>query len=130
MQLVLALVAVILATSPSPGAEAAPPLDTETIRAVPVQHDGRWPPLDTVARDIVESVTGRAQFRGYDPVALLLAWTFEPESWMPEPLIEIANAELRGELQLPAAQTVFSYAELIDHTPFIAFGSTSWRCWV
>lgn len=120
MQLVLALVAVILATSPSPDAEAAPPLDTETIRAVPVQHDGRWPPLDTVARDIVESVTGRAQFRGYDPVALLLAWTFEPESWMPEPLIEIANAELRGELQLPASQTVFSYAELLNHAPFIA----------
>ncbi|HUU85368.1 MAG TPA: cytochrome c biogenesis protein CcsA, partial [Phycisphaerae bacterium] len=46
---------------------------------------------------------------------MLLGWTFDPQGWMHEPLISIANAELRRELQLPASQTVLSYEELLGH---------------
>ncbi len=90
-------------------------LDLSTVRAIPVQHDGRFMPLDTLARDMVESITGKVRWQGHDPVALLLAWTFDAGTWMNQPLISISNAELRGELQLPADQTAFSYHMLLSH---------------
>jgi ABC-type transport system involved in cytochrome c biogenesis permease subunit len=110
------IVTVIAANIPSVGNAKLPSsLDLTTVRALAVQHDGRWPPLDTAARDVVESVTGEAFHQGQDPVLVLLAWTFDPQTWMQEPLIKIRNAELRRELQLSATQTVFSYAELLTH---------------
>ena len=98
------------------GGEALPPvpgnLDLTVIRAVPVQHDGRWMPLDTAARDLVESVTGDASFQGRDAVALILAWTFNASAWQGAPLIAVHSAELRRELKLSATRTVFSFTEL------------------
>lgn len=106
-------------TSDLSGCTIHPPLpvslDFSPIRAIPVQHDGRWPPLDTVARDLVESVTGEEMWHGHDPVALLLAWTFNSAEWQEAPIISISNAELRRELRLPADREVFSYAELRSH---------------
>jgi len=90
-------------------------LDLDLIRAIPVQHDGRWPPLDTLAREIVESVTGEVFYQGHDPLVMLLAWTFDPGTWKQTPLISISTKQLRGELDLPASRSVFSYAELVDH---------------
>ena len=113
--MVVALATLTLATSPVNDAKLPASLDLTAIRGLPVQHDGRWPPLDTVARDTVESITGEAFYQGHDPVLLLLAWTFDAPTWMRQPLISIRNAELRGELRLPATQTVFSYTELVNH---------------
>lgn len=92
-------------------------LDLDVVRALVVQHDGRYAPLDTVARDIVNSVTGEAEFAGEDPVKMLLAWTFDAPTWQQQPLIRIANPELRRHLRLPPAQSTFSYVELIRHQP-------------
>ena len=89
----------VLVSFATPAAALPTTLDLEPIRGLPVQHDGRWPPLDTLARDTVQSVTGQAFHQDHDPVLLLLAWTFDPETWQHEPLIEIKNAELRTELR-------------------------------
>lgn len=118
-QLILALAAVIFTVPQPTKAKLPQSLDFTTIRAVATQHDGRWPPLDTVARDLVDQVTGDPIYQGHDPVKILLAWTFDPEAWMFEPLIAISNAELRGELKLPLSQTAFSYTDLIGHAPFL-----------
>lgn len=105
-------------------AASTPPLpvtlDLEPLRAVVVQHDGRWMPFDTLARDLVTTVTGEAFFEGRDPVLVLLAWTFDPNAWAAAPLIRISNAELRKELQLPPDQQVFSYQQLLDHEPLMS----------
>lgn len=108
-------VAISVSVLPAAGAELPSSLDLTALRSVCVQHDGRWPPLDTVARDFVESITGQERFRGRDPMLLLLAWTFDPNTWMQEPLISISNAELRREIGLPGDQTTFSYSELVNH---------------
>ena len=112
-----ALGALFVPGPPAFGADLPASLDLETLRALPVQRDGRWPPLDTAARDVVETVTGTPSYRGQDPVLILLAWTFDPAGWMQEPLIEISSAELRSELGLAAVQAVFSYEELRRHVP-------------
>ncbi len=90
-------------------------LDVTPIRELVVQHDGRWPPFDTLARDMINEVTGSEFPGGRDPVLLLLAMTFEPREWTQEPLIRISNAELRSELQLSPTQEVYSYQELVTH---------------
>ena len=113
------LIVTCVMAAPSTGAPPLPTgLNLDTIRALPLQHDGRWPPLDTVARDIVEEVTGDRFFQGRDPVLWLLAWTFDPATWVRQPLISIKNAELRRELHLSPTQTVYSYAELAGHDHF------------
>src|SRR5690606_9056679 len=86
-------------------------IDLDAVRALPVQHDGRWMPLDTVARDTVNAVTGDIAFEGQDAVNLLLAWTFDPGSWLNVPLIPIGSAELRAELKLPIDRDRFSFSE-------------------
>lgn len=95
-------------------------LDPAPLRDLVVQHDGRWPPLDTVARDVVESVTGSASFQGQDPVVTLLAWTFDAKTGRAQPLIKIGNVELRAAIGLPPTQTVFSFDELVRHSGFRA----------
>jgi ABC-type transport system involved in cytochrome c biogenesis permease subunit len=95
------------------------PLDLSAIRAMGVQSDGRWPPLDTVARDAVEQVTGAMDYRGHDPVALLLAWTFDPEPWFDAPLFTIDNAELRRLLELSPDRESFSYRDLVSSHRFM-----------
>ena len=114
------LVMMCLLAAPSTGAPSPPTgLNLDPIRALPLQHDGRWPPLDTVARDLVEEVTGDPFFQDRDPVVWLLAWTFDPATWMQQPLITIGNAELRRELRLSPTKTVYSYAELAAHDHFV-----------
>ena len=95
-------------------------LDLSVIRRIPVQHDGRWMPLDTLARDMAESVTGKQNWLGEDPVLWLLAWTLEGPAWETWPLMPIRSAELRRELKLPADRAVFSYGELVSHGPLQA----------
>ncbi len=97
--------------------DGAAALDLTVIAGLPVQHDGRWMPLDTLARDVVESTTGTVHFQGRDPVYHLLAWTFDPQTAMKTPVIPIKNAELRRELQLTESATWFSYDELMKHKP-------------
>ncbi len=114
-QIVLSIA--VLAAVVSPVTDRLPKtLNYDDFRALPVQHDGRYPPFDTLARDVVDEVTGSAFFAG-DPVGVLLAWTFDPQTWAAAPLIDIGNAELRKELQLPSGQEVYSYNELIEHRP-------------
>ena len=110
----------LVLTGPAAVAKLPTNLDFDALRGLAVQHDGRWPPLDTLARDVVESVTGDARFGGHDPVLWLLAWTFDPNEWRNHPVIPISSAALRAELQLPATKSVFSYAELTRHAPLRA----------
>ncbi len=114
---VLLIAAVLLGNTPPTDAYLPNSLDLGKIRALTVQHDGRWPPLDTMARDLVESVTDDEFFQGHDPVLVFLAWTFNAQHWMTQPVIEISNAELRSELQLSASKSYFSFRELMSHAP-------------
>jgi len=108
---------VLMAATPPAKADLPRSLDLTTIRGMVVQYDGRWPPLDTVAREVVEDVTGSPEYLGHDPVLMLLGWTFNPRGWMRVPLIKIGNAELRKELELPKNKRVYSFLDLAGHRP-------------
>lgn len=114
------LLLLVLLLSSTPGSTGVPDLpgaslDLARIRRMAVQHDGRWMPLDTLARDYVETVTGEERFAHADPVRVFLGWTFDPGTWMKAPLIPIRNEALRAELRLPASTEVYSYEYLVRH---------------
>jgi len=115
--LILALTLAVPGTAVAPEVSLPASLDLEPIRALVVQHDGRCMPLDTLARDTVESITGKMFYQGHDPVLLLLAWSFDGPTWEHQPLIRIGSAELRAKLELSETQTVFSGHELVNHRP-------------
>ncbi len=85
----------------------------DPLRALVVQHDGRCLPLDTLARDLVSTVTGKESPRGADPVLLLLGWALDGSAWQETPLFSVGNASLRAELELSVERTRFGYNELV-----------------
>jgi cytochrome c-type biogenesis protein CcsB len=82
------------------------------LRALPVQHDGRVMPLDTVAREGVWNVTGQRTWNGIDPVSMVVSWVVEPERWSNEPIVKIGSPQLITELGLPPGTRYASFQEL------------------
>ncbi len=73
--LLLALALLPLAAS----ARAEGPANVESLKRLPVQHDGRVMPLDTLARETVWNVTGSHSWNGEDPAATFTGWLFDPQ---------------------------------------------------
>lgn len=100
------LAATVLAALLLPVAVVRGAVDVERIRALPVEHQGRVKPLDTVARETVRYITGRERFgqivetkgqphvNPVDPLVTLLSWASDPAAGR-RYLIRISNLELR-----------------------------------
>ncbi len=112
----LAVVAGALAMASAPhGAHAAqlPPASAiETLRRLPVQSDGREMPLDTQAREAVRTVTGRREWQGIDPVAMVMGWTLDHNGWADEPIVKIDD-HVAAIVGLPAGTRYASYHRLL-----------------
>ncbi len=108
----VAALALALAAASAARAAWLPDVETsERLARLPVQHDGRVMPLDTMAREAVWKVTGSRRWAAADPVAVVLGWSFDPAGWASEPLVRI-EPELAAAIGLPARRTRASYLEL------------------
>ncbi|HXK08956.1 MAG TPA: cytochrome c biogenesis protein CcsA [Vicinamibacteria bacterium] len=100
----------------APARAQLPPMpsaaDTEALRRLPVQHDGRVMPLDTLAREAVWNVTGKRTVWGVDPTALVLGWTFDPSAWEIQPIVPIGDGALAEAIGTPAGATWSSFRDL------------------
>ena len=113
----------LLATGTA-GARAASPDDPailEELRRLPVQHDGRVMPFDTLAREAVLQVSGTQEWNGNDPVALVLRWLFEPQSAASLPIVRIGSADLAEAIGLPPSTKYATFAELLRNSTLIGF---------
>ena len=90
---------------------AATPVDT--MRRLPVQHDGRTMPLDTLAREAVWSVTGDYSWKGEDPVLTATGWLFEPEAAANASIVKVGSAALAEQIGLPAGTTHASFLQIV-----------------
>jgi len=113
-RLALVVLAALLAGA---AAQAAP---AESLRALPVQHDGRVMPLDTLARETVWSVTGAAAWNGEDPLATFSDWLFDPETASTTPIVKLGSPALARELDLPATTTHVSFMRLVQNPKLLA----------
>jgi cytochrome c-type biogenesis protein CcsB len=107
----LALVAGIV-TSTGPRSSDA---TTETVRRLPVQHDGRVMPFDTFARETVRQVTGKRTWRADDPAATVLSWMFDASKALSAPLLPIEDPELPQALGLAGPRRHVSALEYENH---------------
>ncbi len=94
-------------------AHAAEPADT--VRRVPVQHDGRVMPLDTLARESVLDISGQRAWQGMDPVDVLLKITADPQAWADLPLVKLGSKDLAQAAGWPRATTHASFNQLVSN---------------
>jgi ABC-type transport system involved in cytochrome c biogenesis permease subunit len=108
-----------------PAAASASSLDDprflDDLRRLPVQHDGRVMPLDTLAREAVRQVTGADGWDGRDPVALALGWRFEPERSAGLPMVRIGSADLAEAIGLPPGTRHASFSQLVRNRALIGY---------
>jgi ABC-type transport system involved in cytochrome c biogenesis permease subunit len=130
-KLPLAALAWFLVGATGLAAEPAARLDLNAWKRIPVYSDGRIMPLDTLARELAEEITGResptfdlqgslpaaeydsAQLAGarelfpggkerkFSAAELVLSWLAEPEKWERVPFLTAAHKDLRARLELP-----------------------------
>jgi cytochrome c-type biogenesis protein CcsB len=81
---------------------------TEALRRLPVQHDGRVMPFDTLARESILRVTGRTTWHDADPVNTALDWFADAEKTSKLPIVKFGPAELALAMGLS------------DKTPYIS----------
>ncbi|MGB5816033.1 MAG: cytochrome c biogenesis protein CcsA [Thermoanaerobaculia bacterium] len=109
----LALVLTGMATPVAQLTSVVPDAATlETLRRLPVQHDGRVMPLDTLAREAVWRVTGNQDLQGIDPATVALGWSFAPAVWSQEPIIPLGSRRLATELGFPTGTRHASLQQL------------------
>jgi len=108
--------AVALALLPLAGpvlAQGASPV--EALKRLPVQHDGRVMPLDTLARETVWNVTGRHSWNGEDPAATFAGWLFDPKTAAAAPVVKIGSKELAAAAGLDSAARHASFEQLVGN---------------
>ena len=91
----------------------------EELRRLPVQHDGRVMPLDTLAREAVWNVTGQTSWNGSDPVQSVAFWWSEPDVAIDAPIVKI-TPDLAALSRLPPGTTHASFAQLVNDKGVLA----------
>ena len=84
-----------------------------TVRPLAIQHNGRYKPFDTYAREVLDSLSGSPQVGRQDPVATVLAIAAEPERWQDEPLLSVPFIPLREAIGLDRKTGHVSYNHLV-----------------
>jgi cytochrome c-type biogenesis protein CcsB len=106
--------AALLAVSLGGAALAATPADVDALRRLPVQHDGRVMPFDTVAREVVWNVTGGADWKGEDPATTVARWMEDTRTAAMQPVIKLGSSDLAAALGLPGKSHV-AFMQLVDN---------------
>ena len=90
-------------------------LDYQLLAQVAVQDYGFEKTLYTFASERIELITGKPRFEGHRPVELLLAMTFDQQTWASHPLMKVYHPELIELFELKRKQRDrISHAEFFD----------------
>jgi ABC-type transport system involved in cytochrome c biogenesis permease subunit len=113
---------VVMAGAAPARADEAPATDPallSTLSRLPVQHDGRVMPLDTMAREAVWNVTGHVGVDGMEPVDVVLGWSFSPSIWIDRPIVALPG-ELAAALGLSPETRRASFRDLARNQRLMA----------
>lgn len=70
----------------------------DSLSRVQVMYQNRVVPLNTLARDFVQKIYGRASYHGFTAEQVVGGWLLSPEAWSKEPFIKVKSAALKKEL--------------------------------
>lgn len=96
------------------GAFAQASTPVESLRRIPVQHDGRSMPLDTLARETVWNITGSHDWQGQDAVATFTRWILDPEKASNEPVIYLGSSAMALAAGFQATATHATFMQIIE----------------
>jgi cytochrome c-type biogenesis protein CcsB len=105
-----AVTALLLAALAGSASAASP---AEVLRRLPVQHDGRVMPLDTLAREAVWNVTGHYTWNGEDPVTTVTGWLLDPPAAGNAAVVALGSADLAEQLGWSRSATHASFAQIV-----------------
>lgn len=91
------------------------PVSLAEARRLAVQDRGRVRPLDSFAREMVMTVTGRDKLAGRDPVEVVLSWVTLGAMWSQQAIIYVPDQELKKTLGLDVDQPRFAPSLLATH---------------
>jgi cytochrome c-type biogenesis protein CcsB len=94
------------------GAARAEVANLDALKRLPVQHDGRVMPLDTLARESVWKITGSGSVSGQHPVESVVSWWEDPRQAAALPLIPV-KGELATAAGLPSSADRASFSQLV-----------------
>jgi cytochrome c-type biogenesis protein CcsB len=93
-------------------------LDFTALRHLAVQRDGRKKPLETVALETLQKLTGKREFvdpesgRKMEATDVLVAMWLQVRDWRQVPVVLVNYQPLKEKLGLPVDQKFFGYAQL------------------
>jgi cytochrome c-type biogenesis protein CcsB len=108
------LLALALLPLASP-ANAQGPIPVEALKRLPVQHDGRVMPLDTLARETVWNVTGSHSWRGEDPAATFTGWLLDPRGAATSPVVKVGSKALASAAGIDPSTKHASFEQLVGN---------------
>jgi ABC-type transport system involved in cytochrome c biogenesis permease subunit len=108
------LLALALLPLASP-ANAQGPIPVEALKRLPVQHDGRVMPLDTLARETVWNVTGFHSFRGEDPAVTFTGWLLDPRGASTSPVVKVGSKALASAAGIDLSTKHASFEQLVGN---------------
>ena len=87
-------------------------MDFTILKKIPTQHGGRLKPLDTFAREALQTVTGKTKFHNMEAIEVIFSWMFYPTTWNETPAIEITLDAVKNKLGLNIKQKYFALSEI------------------
>lgn len=93
----------------------------EAIKSLPVQNGGRIKPYDSYARETLELLYGRSEYKRpsdgkKEPASyIVMSFLLSPDSWAKIPLFEINNLEIKKLLKLNAENKHFAPEDIFNN---------------
>lgn len=91
----------------------------ESLRRMPVQHDGRTMPLDTLAREQIWIITGSHGWQGQDPAATVAGWIAQPREAATAALVQVGSSDLVKAIGLPPGTRHAAFMDLVQNQAFL-----------
>jgi cytochrome c-type biogenesis protein CcsB len=118
MKRLFRLLLILLFFSFASSVGAAENFDFSVLRSVPILDQGRVKPLDTFARESVQTITGKAFFNGEDPLQTIFNWVTSPEQAVKEPLLLARYEPLNRRVGIQAQNGHYSPEALVNLPDF------------
>ncbi|MBQ7157237.1 MAG: cytochrome c biogenesis protein CcsA [Bacteroidaceae bacterium] len=84
----------------------------EVMKYQQVIYNGRICPLNTVARDFTQKITGRHKFKGLTAEQVLISWSLHPEDWKDVKMIKVKKKSALEKLGITTDRA--SFADFFD----------------
>lgn len=90
----------------------------ESLRALPVQADGRVKPYDSFAREMLEIIYGKQKYEGREAYEIILTWMLAPQTWQSKELFEVRNIDVLKRLGLDTEKRHHKGDDLFTNSKF------------